>query len=251
MNIDEKLLDSHKTCTKSITVVLGLTFVLSVYVTQRALAALNLTPDVFGALLNKRLVQINFLGLAFSHQTMTALWPGVLGLVCFAYVLLERKRQLIETSLLTSSEAARSAALVRLDPFHISSLLFQTPAIRGTAKLLALVPLLAILSHISMIIVFVAVLGWDIAFGVRSEIVVDRLRQFVERSQDIGAYSSGFWHSITAAVFSILGLLGALLFRATVRGTLAPVEEPLCALPSIPTAIADTSDPSPPGQFPR
>lgn len=211
MDIQEKLVESHKSISKINATLLTLILVLSVYVMQRALAVIGFSPDLFirlDRLLTGQAVQINFFNLGFAYRTMTVLWPGVLGGLCVVYTLLETKRSRIEHSLECISNELRNSDIVEVDPFHISALLFRSKITRRTGQLFGLFPMIAIATHLLMILIWVVTLGWS---AHRLTILKEYL------FEGMVGVSAGAVFSLSSILFSVVGFFGALSFWRTIK----------------------------------
>jgi hypothetical protein len=208
MDIQEKLVESHKAISKINATLLTLIFVLSVYIMQRALSVIGFSPDLFYVFAGKE-VQINFFNLGFAYRTMTAIWPGVLGGLCVVYTLLEIKRCRIEHELKCISNELRNNDIVEVDPFHISALLFRSKTTRRTGQLFGLFPMLAIGTHLLMILMWVVTLPWN----------ARRLRvlHYSPNQDGMIGVSAGAVFSLFCILFAVVGFFGALSFWRTIK----------------------------------
>ena len=205
MDVQEKLVDSHKSISRIIATLLILIFVLSVYVIQRALVIVGASPDLLRALTSNHAVQISFFNLGFSYTTMTVLWPAVLGGLCLIYALLDRKRTLIERSHTSRRNAMQNCDIVEVDPFYISAPLFRSGVTRTAAHLFALFPMIAIVTHVLMLAMWVVMMGLH----------PYRLARLL--GDGFVRVPTGAVFSLSSTLFSVVGFLGALSFWKTVR----------------------------------
>lgn len=216
MDLAEKLLESHKALSRINVTLLAAVLVMSVYVLQRALAVIGVSPDLLRGLTSKDLVQISFFDLGFSYRTMTVLWPGVLGGLCLLYTILEAKRGRIERALRGMNDSAQRVEVAEVDPLHVSASLLQSRLTRRMATVFALFPLTAIVAHLIMILMWVASLGW---YAYRRR----RLMYWLGRGGFVGV-AAGSVFSLVSISFAVLGFFGALAFLYTSRRILDDAE---------------------------
>ena len=207
MDLQQNLLDSHKSVSRLSATVWTLVLVMSIYVAQRSLAVIGTSPDVLGSLTSKEAVQISFFNLGFSYRTMTVVWPGILGALCVLLTLLESKRCRIEESL-RSAMPSNHTDIAELDPLHVSAPLFRDRTTRIAVHLIAFLPMIAIGCHMLMIFLWVVTLGWNASR-------LTRLQDYLGESF-IGV-SAGAVFSLSTTLFAVLGFFGAFSLLNTMR----------------------------------
>lgn len=206
MDLEERLLDSHKVLSKLVASVLLVILVTSLYVLQRALAVIGNSPDLLQSVMSTG-VQVNFLQLGFSYQAMTAIWPGVLGGLCILYRILEDRKTGIERSMRALSGAMNGVDVLEADPFHLTPSSFRPAAVARIATIFAWMPFLAAALHLLMLAMWGTQLGW----GAK--------RRLWSSDHALGfTVVAGSVFSIASLLFSGVGLIGAWLFLKTAHG---------------------------------
>ena len=211
MDLEQRLLDSHKTLSRINATVVALILVMSVYVLQRALAVIVGSPELLSSLTSNEGFQIRFFQLGFSYNTMTVLWPGVLGGLCVLYATLENKRNRIEHSVRRLGGAMRDADMLELDPLHVSPSLFGSATSRWVARGLAIFPAVAVTAHVAMILMWAFSLGWSAT------------RRLWPSESALGGVSvaAGSVFSLSSLLFTVVGFFGALLFWKVSRAKIS------------------------------
>jgi hypothetical protein len=209
MSTQEQLLSAHKAVSKMAATLSVVIFVLSVYVAQRALAVVGMSPLLFDQL-SSSTYQISFFELGFSYRTITTLAPGIVGALCVLSVLLERKRRRIEAAFNVTNRA-RPAGIGELDPFHLTPQLFRSRVARSVGTLFAVFPVYSVGIHVFVIVLWVATLGWN---SIRLDISADLQRLGYDSLFDL---VPGAVFSASTTVFAAVGFVGAFVYMKTMR----------------------------------
>jgi len=158
--VSEKLVDSLRIATATAVSVITAIAAISVYLIQRSIRYFANPPDFpqgFGPA--KSEYQIDFWGLQFGYETLTLVWPAVLGGLCYAAASLLRKRQEIRRHLQRLNPTLSLDLLDALDPLLTGRDVSQRPA-RRALLLVAVLPLVALFPHfISAALALIAVLA--------------------------------------------------------------------------------------------
>jgi hypothetical protein len=146
--LTDKLVDSLRMgSAAAITLMIGIATV-SVYLLQRSIRYFANPPDIPSMYLSSggEGFQINFWGLQFGYETLTLIWPAVLGGLCFACSALLRKRLLILEHLQRLNPELQPDHLEALDPFLLGSASASITSHR-VFRLAAVLPMIALIPH--------------------------------------------------------------------------------------------------------
>jgi hypothetical protein len=140
LELSEKLLESHKTLTKTNGSILVAVLFFCMYLVQRAFSVIGREPAL---LLTAGDKQWDYFGLELSYKTLTYLWPLLLGALCLGFSLLTSK-QIFTLSLLKKElPLLTSDQLYCLDPYLITPDRVHFRGIHGIYALLAQAPVIA------------------------------------------------------------------------------------------------------------
>lgn len=165
--LSEKLVDSLRMVSAAVLSLITGIVAISVYLLQRSIRYFANPPNIpsmFSSSSNEGF-QILFWGLQFGYETLTLVWPAVLGGLCFGASALLRKRREILNHLQRLNPKLPAEVLETLDPFFAGSVVAAIRA-RPALWLMTFLPMIALMPHfLSAAIAFVSILTPQTAYS--------------------------------------------------------------------------------------
>lgn len=195
----DRLIESLRTVSWSILMLIAVVLVVSVYIIQRSLiGAMSVRDAYFVSIMSHALPQVMIGGLAFSYRTLTLLWPIILGTASLCFTFMVQKQLYIWKYVQQSDPSLSPEVAFALDPW----LLALTPSVIRGGKffwgLLSVVPCVAIVCH----------------FAVTSVMIIAEART---PSLGVGFSVKVMVGSLVLLISSVYGAIGAVCLVFAIR----------------------------------
>ncbi len=148
-NINDKLVSSLKTTSSILTSLFIILLVFCAYLVQRSFLVLTEIPN----LIFERGPQLRMWVFQFSYQTLTILWPAIMGGFCFTFYMMQKKRRFIIKKLQTKSDVYADDILIAIDPFMITPKTVGVDNKSFLFRIIALIPMFTLWWHLAFTII--------------------------------------------------------------------------------------------------